>query len=330
MLVLSDEVISGQFQSLTPDKLLAYQDTLLEALIEYSKDPSIIPPRVVQQTPYGATHLFMTSHGTHVGMKAITASKKGLQGITTILDRETGEALAVINGATLTAFRTALCTTIALVKMYPPSNEVSDETLIVFGVGDQALWHVRLALILYPKRFTNVVCINRTKSKAEDFCELLKGEHPNIKFNPLGSSEKQELIAWFENATVCFSCVPTTEPTITLDLVAKVKGRLFIGVIGSYRPPMIEISGEVLNEVLKTGKKIIVDSCDHCLHEAGEFIQNNIGRESLIECAQLKNEDVDGKIVISKLVGLCVMDVWVGAHCLEQAKRENRGLEVAF
>lgn len=337
MLVLSDSVISTQFKNLSLDALKAYQETLVGALLEYAHDNSIIPPRVVASTPYNATHLFMTSMGTRVGMKAITASSIGFNGVTTILDRETGAPLAVINGSTLTAFRTALCTSLGLVKTFPVDVKYfNNETLVVFGVGDQAVWHVRLALILYPHRFSKVVCVNRTLQKAKDYCSYMsKGYESTLEFIPIEMGDEQ-LKEYFKSTSVVFTCVPSTVPTVTLELTSLAQGKLFIGAIGSYKPQMIEIDGDVLNEVLKAGGKILVDSKEHCLHEAGEFIQNRIQEDSLIEYSDVYSGDgestsflANSSIVVSKIVGLCIMDVWVGSHCLQQAQKEGTGIEIA-
>ncbi|GMM31082.1 hypothetical protein DAMA08_038270 [Martiniozyma asiatica (nom. inval.)] len=329
MLVLSEKVITGIFSNLSPSDVLHYQQILLKGLAEYESNNSLIPPRVVQATEYGCTHLFMTSMGSRVGMKAITGSKMGFNGITTILDRETGSAKAVINGSTLTAFRTALANSLGLVKYYPIDKKYNNEMMISFGVGDQSLWHIKLSLILYPGRFKSVICVNRTLKNGQIFCDKLKKEFPNTEFI---STDKEGLKNInLETCGLIWTCIPIGEPTVTKDITDKCAQKLFIGAIGSYKPHMIEVSGEVLNEALKYGK-ILVDSKEHCLHEAGEFIQNNIKEDSLIELCEVYTEKlpVEGKLVVSKLVGLCIMDVWVGEECLNQAIKEGLGIDVDF
>ena len=99
MLVVNESVVTSLFANLTRAGVKQYQDTLLRALQEYEKHPEIIPPRIVTSTEQ-CVHLFMASTGTHVGMKAITGSKEGFKGITTILDKDNGYPLGIINGAT--------------------------------------------------------------------------------------------------------------------------------------------------------------------------------------------------------------------------------------
>ncbi|KAG7810561.1 hypothetical protein KL921_003056 [Ogataea angusta] len=336
MIILSDKLIKQLLQGLKVPQLQEFQSVLAKSLIDYQKDHSLIPPRIVTTTPY-ATHLFMASTGENVGMKALTGSKQGFTGVTTILDKEVGFPTGILNAATLTAFRTALCTSLALVKTFPiESVGEFKETLICIGVGAQGKWHTRLALILYPQRFNNVVFVNRSVDKAEAIASEFQSEFPSIKFQAAKIGSK-DLKSYFEKASCIFGCVPSTEPTILKDYVVNNSvEKVFIGVIGSYKPHMIEIEGELLRASLSSDVKILVDSISHCLEEAGEFIQNDIGASSLIEISELYMDSEKGraqveamaasKVVISKIVGLCIMDVSVGAHVIEKAKEQNIGI----
>lgn len=338
MLIIKESVITSLFANLKREGVEEYQKTLLAALCEYEQDPSIIPPRIVQTTKYGCTHLFMASTGTIVGMKAISGSKIGFRGVTAILNRETGYPIGILNGATLTAFRTALCNTLPLVKYYPLENYYASEKLVVFGVGEQAIWHVRLALILYPGRFSDVIISNRTVSKAESLCESFRKEYPSVNFKPSGLStgdDNDPLLEEFKKTTVVFTCIPTSVPTVTKKLIDQCGGKCFIGAIGSYKPHMTEIEGSVLKDlVINKGGKVIVDSIEHCAHEAGELIINDVKEESLVAISELYDEKKDhswlqeNKVVVSKLVGLCIMDVWVGNHCLQEAIKLGAGINV--
>ncbi|KAH3662400.1 hypothetical protein OGAPHI_005652 [Ogataea philodendri] len=324
--------------SLNLAQLKQFQKVLQTALIAYHKDHSLIPSRIVTTTPY-ATHLFMASTGETVGMKALTGSKQGFTGVTTILDKEVGFPIGILNAATLTAFRTALCTTLTLVKALPiGSVGKSKETLVCFGVGAQAQWHIRLALILYPQRFDQVIIVNRSVEKAEALADDFKKEVSAIEFKAVATADK-DLKFYFEKASCVFGCVPSTEATILADYVVNNSvEKVFIGAIGSYKPHMIEIEGDLLKESLAKDTKIVVDSISHCLDEAGEFIQNDIGASSLIEVSELYMETPAGKeqlkkmdeskIVISKIVGLSIMDVSVGHYVLETAKSQGLGIVI--
>ncbi|KAG7881010.1 hypothetical protein KL905_002124 [Ogataea polymorpha] len=336
MIILSDKLIKQLLYGLKAPQIQEFQTVLANSLIDYQNDHSLIPPRIVTTTPY-ATHLFMASTGKIVGMKALTGSKRGFTGVTTILDKEVGFPTGILNAATLTAFRTALCTSLALVKTFPiGSVGAFKETLICVGVGAQGRWHTRLALILYPQRFDNVIFINRSIDKAEEIASEFQSEFPSIKFQG-AKSDSKDLKSFFEKASCIFTCIPSTEPTILKDYVVNNSvEKVFVGAIGSYKPHMIEIEGELLKFSLSSDTKILVDSIGHCLEEAGEFIQNDIGASSLIEISELYADSEKGreqlekmaasKVVISKIVGLCIMDVSVGAQVVEKAKEQNIGV----
>ncbi|KAI9678789.1 MAG: hypothetical protein M1817_005847 [Caeruleum heppii] len=68
----------------------------------------------------------------------------------------TGHPLALISAATLTAFRTALASTL----LFRRRDRV--KTLTVFGAGKQAYWHVRLALLLRGDEIKRVNVVNRS------------------------------------------------------------------------------------------------------------------------------------------------------------------------
>ncbi|QPG72728.1 hypothetical protein FOA43_000029 [Brettanomyces nanus] len=293
-----------------------------------------------------ATHIFMPSIGTTVGMKTVTGSSKGFNGLTTILDKEDGHPIGILNAATLTAFRTALCTSLVLTETFPLNDPESSigGNLICYGVGAQAEWHIRLALLLYGDRFKQVVIVNRTVSKAHKLTGMIHKEFPQIIVTTCALNDTDDLLTFYEDASVIFSCVPTTSPTVlNCEIDANNRDKIFIGAIGSFKPQMIEIEGELIKQkCLAKGGKVIVDSVSDCLAEAGEFIQNDIGEESLIELASLfvepssKNAKKQieylkkGKVVISKLVGLAIMDVSIGNAILSLAKERNIGTAVEF
>lgn len=332
MLVLSDSEVQQLLGGLDIPTIKQHQQCLIQGLLEYYQNNELIPQRIVTRTQY-ATHLFMASTGSNVGMKALTSSKRGFAGVLTLIDKQYGNTLGVLNAATVTAFRTALATSLALVKAFPNPSDIGGH-LICYGIGPQAKWHIHLALLLYPGRFDKVIIVNRTAANAEPLAlEIAK----LIPMEVRGLDDPQ-LADDYTNASVIFTCVPSTTPTVVQSLVSRCKrSKLFIGAIGSYQPQMIEIEGAVIKDCLAHGGKIIVDSAPHCLAEAGEFIQNGITRDSLCELASLYGENPPkdqvqylstGRVVISKLVGLCIMDVSVGASIVDKAKEAGVGTQI--
>ena len=78
------------------------------------------------------------------------------------MDEITGQLKAVLNANNLTAFRTALASSLGLTKLIAPSNANILPELSAFGVGLQAYWHIKLALLLYEGKIKEVNILNRT------------------------------------------------------------------------------------------------------------------------------------------------------------------------
>jgi len=221
----------------------------------------------------------------------------------------TGDPLGFVNAEELTAFRTALTSSLLL------NRRRKVKTLTVFGCGKQAYWHVRLALLLRGHSIKHVHFINRDFSdKASDIMEDF------YRYNPLtreregwSHTDFSILTPYYEEydrvlkeqlraADVIFGCTPSTEPlfdhTILTNTEGRQKGRLIIAV-GSYKKSMIEIPIEVISQAVKRhgsghhlhkrvqeGGAIIVDTLA-CAKSTGELSQAGLQPEEVVELGEL-------------------------------------------
>lgn len=189
MKVISDQAVTEFLnKTLSKESILdAFQPTLLKSLTTYSQDSDhIVPPRTVQPSNNpnsDTTHIYMPCISPdEVGLKVISGgpgnNSKGLgfQGCVLIMDEITGQLKAVINANNLTAFRTALASSLGLTKLIAPSNANILPELSAFGVGLQAYWHIKLALLLYEGKIKEVNILNRTLKNAETLADRLSKE----------------------------------------------------------------------------------------------------------------------------------------------------------
>ena len=315
--VLTDAEIRPLLEGLTASELAGFQRALKETLHQYStgaqlpeKDQGSIhqPERIsVHNKVTGATTLFMPSCSpAGQGVKVITLSsaenqqppqtgesaeaegqepgtetkKKVIKptGAITLFDPE-GSPAGILHASTLTAFRTAL----ASVSLVDRRDKV--ETLTVFGVGEQAYWHVRLSLMVRGSTIRQVNFINRrfspackeilrrflttgTTSSDDDTDGPIVGGVPaetktregwtDCKFGILTPTYNQYsalLAQQVRDADVIFCCTPSTEALfdgriLTEDNEARKKGRLIVA-IGSYTPQMREIPLELIRQATK-------------------------------------------------------------------------------
>lgn len=226
------------------------------------------------------------------------------RGSVTLLD---GESLpfALINAHELTAFRTAL----ASLMMFNKRKKV--RTLLVFGAGTQAYWHIRLALVLRGEDIRRVYIVNRSFDRAAKLLrDIYLPENTawrrDVKFSAVSSDfgeYSRILKEHVRKADAIFCCTPSPEPLFPAEYLTsgegRQKGRL-ICAIGSYKAHMAEIHPDILRDevtvqpphrhwhkhVHRSGV-IVVDSLDAALKEAGEIIQAGIKPKQVVELGEL-------------------------------------------
>lgn len=329
--ILSDKDVKGLLGNLTADDFNDLQKSMRQALHQYStgtQEEDICalhqPKRTVLESKNGTTTLFMPSTSSQsIGMKVVTLatpnSKKSPgtaespittpQGAITLMSN-TGKPTGFINAEEITAFRTALASSL-LIK-----RRKKVKVLTVFGAGKQAYWHIRLSLLLRGSTIKTVNIINRTWN--DRVAELMKSFleiDPDMKekegwsqtkfsiltpgYVEFSRLEKERLRA----ADVIICTTPSTETLFDHQILTNTEGRKrgrLIIAIGSYKPHMIELPTELLDQAVKThgsghhfhkhaeeGGVIVVDTLDGCIHEAGEIIQAKIHPTQLVEIGEL-------------------------------------------
>lgn len=349
MKVLSESTITSHLATLTRQVLIdEYFPLLIGSLSDYSENPNdICPQRTVRHsnTPNcDTTHLFMPCIGPqNLGIKIVSggpqnsAANLGFQGCVLILNELTGKTEAIVNAAALTAFRTALATCAGLHCAIPIGSSILPE-LCVFGAGPQALWHVKLALLLYGNKISTVNVISRTLEKAQMLCDQLAREFHNVRFSLfLFDQPDSTLSVHTQNSSIIFGCVPSTEPVIKSHYInTNAQIPKFIGLVGSYKPHMIELDTTLVSQSIKEDAKIIVDSIPTTLCEAGELIQAKAQSSDLVELHQHYSDRTRTKIFnshnvcIQKIVGLAIMDISIGKHLVTSIDQSHGAVDVPF
>lgn len=332
MKVLSDTQIRSHLFNTINKKLLQdeYVPMIQQALADYGANPNIVPERTVKTSSHkdcDTTHLFMPCVAPdNVGFKVISGgsynSKQGLgfQGFTSVLDWQTGQLLGVVNGKTLTAFRTALTSFSVVLQELEAEKSLKPLNVTVFGTGPQAYWHVFLVARAYE--ISKVTVISRSLESAERLRNSLR-EDLKIEVSALSLAD-ESVGETVTHSDVIFGCIPSTEPTIKKEyLDKKPLHRQIIVLIGSYKPHMVELDPEFVKENFKSQYKILVDSKEHTLAEAGELIQSNLGESDLISLHEYfgkegdKGHILENQITVAKIVGLLIMDIYAAKHMLE-------------
>jgi ornithine cyclodeaminase/alanine dehydrogenase-like protein (mu-crystallin family) len=229
------------------------------------------------------------------------------KGSLTLLDRN-GHMRALINAEEITAFRTALASTM----MFKKRHNVHD--VVVFGAGKQAYWHIRLALLLRGPEVHHLNIINRSFENAHKLIEsLYHPDHqlpssvtlarPKIQIiTPQAAEYGRLLKATIRASSVIFCTTPSVTPLFPAEYLTNPEGRKkgrYVAAIGSYRPHMIEIHPNILRQNVAPdhgrhhhkhaleGGAVIVDSVEACLKEAGEIIQAGLKGHEVVEIGEL-------------------------------------------
>lgn len=397
--VLTDSDVRTLLLSLSRDDVLELQHNLAEALHQYSTGTNdngccaVHQPQRISISKNGQTTLFMpATSSTSTGMKVVTlsdstpavttssasststdetltpspslASSQSTtpRGSLTLLD-STGSPLGLINAEELTAFRTALASSIIL------HRRSHVHTITVFGAGKQAFWHIWIALLLRGDDIKHVNIINRSFARARTLMqEFYAAEHrewrSDAKFSFL-SGEFGEYARLLKEevrkADVLLCCTPSAEPLFPAEYLTATEGRKkgrYVSAIGSYKPHMCELHPDILRQAVATAQHghhhhkhatsagvIVVDSLTACMKEAGEIIQAGLTPEQLVEVGELlmvkkaalkeverggdgekgMKDWIERGNVIYKSVGLGLMDVCVGEDICRLARERGIG-----
>ncbi|KAL2075824.1 hypothetical protein VTL71DRAFT_767 [Oculimacula yallundae] len=329
--ILSDENVKELLNNLTKDDVATLQFAMQDAIHEYATGTTNSgacadnqPSRtVIESASNGTTTLFMPSiSSSSLGVKVVTLASPSSN--SAVADTEkadatpygaislmgsNGKPFGFLNAEELTAFRTALASSLLMVR------RTKVKTITVFGTGKQAYWHVRLALLLRGSTIKNVHFINRDfndraakimksfvtydldTKRAEGWSDT-QFDLTSLKYTEIDRILKQRLRA--SDMIICTT--PATEPLFDHTILTNTEGRMrprLIIAIGSYKPHMIEIPVEVVTQAIKVhgaghhyhkraeeGGVIVVDTLE-CLKEAGELVQAGVRSDRTVELGEL-------------------------------------------
>ncbi|KAL1600786.1 hypothetical protein SLS60_007174 [Paraconiothyrium brasiliense] len=356
--VLSDKDIQQILRELSSSALNDLTQVLSQALEDYStqNEGEYQPHRAAVTRPNGQISLFMpATTETLVGVKIVgvapspdpstllpgTKPQAGLKSALTLCD-DRGQAIGILNAAELTAFRTAL----GSMLLYKDRKNTGN--IVVFGAGKQALWHLRLAVLLRGTDIKHITIVNRSSQRSRELIETLKsdaGWPSHVTLQALEQQEVGELESRVSESDVIFCTTPSKAPLfpaawLTSGLARK-KAR-YIAAIGSYRLDMAELDPELLKKVADPSGEfssqvwqgsITVDSREGCLQEAGELVSSGVPTDKWLEVGAIKESSSPEKedwlkngFVIYKSVGIGIMDLAIGKALLDLAQEKNIGL----
>jgi ornithine cyclodeaminase len=218
-----------------------------------------------------------------------------------VLRASTGERLALLDGPTVTARRTAAVTLHAARLLAPQPVG----PLLVIGTGVQALAHVR--------GFTEALGIDevwvrgRTQASAQAFAQTL---HQHGLFAEVADA--------LPAALARCPLVVTATPAQAVCLEGQVRDDAFVAAIGSFTPQMCELDPALTRDIAARGQ-VVLDSAA-ARHEGGDLLCAGI---DLAACATLAERPArqDRGPVLFKSCGSALWDL-AAARCVAEQLSE--------
>lgn len=301
-----------------------------EAFTELARGNVAVPLRTSLSLPErGAVVLVMpgrVSAGGGLGAKVVSVFpqnvKRGvplLHAAVLLLDPETGDVAALVEGRTLTALRTGAASGLATDLLARPDARC----VAVIGSGAQA--RAQLEAVCAVRSIERALVYSRTAAHAERFAsEMTRIPHaPSIIV--AAPSPKQAL----RDADVVCVATSSRTPVLEADWVSP---GAHVNAVGSFTREMREVDPALLERAA-----VVVDQREAALAEAGEVIaavrDRLIDESSLIELGAVVTGAVTVRqdpedITVFKSVGLAVQDLVAGMHAVRAAREKGLGREV--
>ena len=297
-------------------------DAMRHAYSQLSAGKATAPPRQHLSTDKGIT-LIMPAHlpeRSEFGIKVVSVyddnPNLGLPRISAtvlVLDPMTGTPKAFMDGASLTAIRTGAGGGVAA-DLLARKNA---KKVGLFGAGVQA--RAQLQAVMAVRNITSVNLISRTQTSAQQLAAEISEWTDAPEVN-LVSTPRQVV----ENADIVLCA--TTSATPLFDGSTLQPGT-HITAVGTFIPEKREVD----TITIRRAHRIVVDSREACLEEAGDLIIPNAAIDA--EIGEIVNGDKPGRqsddeITFFKSVGVAVQDAVAGAAVLAEAEVKELGVLV--
>ncbi len=319
-------------------RLLPMRDcigVMREALAALAGGQGLVPLRMVMRMPDGSGFLglmpgHLASHEGHdaaLGMKAVSVFPgnvaRGIdshQGAVLLFEPDTGRLSALMDGATITAIRTAAVSAVATDLLARPDAV----ELAILGTGVQARTHLEAIAAVRPLRRVRVW--SRNAEHARHFAEqATPGDRPIV--DAVASAEEA-----VRGADIVATVTASPEPVLSR---AWLKDGVHINAVGSSIPAAREIDTATMAAV-----QLFVDRRESALNEAGDVlipmregafktdhIQAELGE---VIIGKHPGRRTQGELTLFKSLGIAVEDVAAAAYVVRRARETGAGQTVAM
>ncbi|OCG24377.1 ornithine cyclodeaminase family protein [Gilliamella sp. App2-1] len=299
-----------------------------QALKIYTQGNSDVPLRINFDMKKGQC-LFMPAHikgSDIVGIKIVSVfpdnpklGKPSVPAQVLMLDPQTGEVCAMLDGTFVTALRTGAVQGAATDLL--ARRDACRAVLI--GTGGQAI--SQLEAMLTVRSLTDVAIFDIDTQKAKQFTDEMKHRFAHFSTHLYFSQNLDEDISQADIITSV-----TTSKVVTFN-GDKVRAGTHINGVGAYTPEMHEIP----EKIVEKANIRVLDTKEGVFAEAGDIIepikQKLVSEDDFLELGDLVIDPTqcrqnDQQITIFKSVGTAVLDVYIGYDIYLKAKEKEIGI----
>jgi 1-piperideine-2-carboxylate/1-pyrroline-2-carboxylate reductase [NAD(P)H] len=245
--------------------------TLAQEIAALLQDPTVaVPPRIVQPLHGGGSLFVMPAADAQVAITKLisfipTNTQRGLptiQGDIVVFDVLTGQRVALLDGPTVTARRTAAVSLLAAQQLAPRR----EGPMLIVGAGVQGQSHL--------EAFHQGLGVQEfwVASRSAASADALVAHAHRLGLQARRVDDPNAALA------DCPLVVSTT-PAQAVVLTALPRSDAFVAAVGAFTPRMVEWSAGVCQHLARTGT-LVVDTRD-ADHEAGDLLQAGIDVSAL-------------------------------------------------
>lgn len=240
-----------------------------------------------------------------------------------LVDGKTGYINALLDGVTVTQFRTGAASGVALDVL--GRKDAKKGALI--GTGGQAA--TQLEAMVCARDLETVYVFDQNPERTKDFSAQKNDELKAYGAQILPAATSDEAIS---DADLIVTVTPATSPVFD---GSKVKAGATVSCVGSYQPHMQEMDPVILERA----SKIYFDSEEAVLSEAGDILipleDGTITKEDFtgdigeVLMGKIGGRENDEEIIVFKTVGIGAQDLVTAQKIYERALEEKVGTEWA-
>ena len=293
-------------------------EIMKQAFGQLSAGKATVPLRSKISSDKGDTLLMPAYlHGSQdLGIKIVSIYKDNpskdiptVTAIVIVLDPQTGQPRALIEGDSLTAIRTGATGGLAS-ELLARRNA---KTVALFGAGVQA--RAQLQGVIAVRSITRINLLDLSLSASQKLADEIATWEQAPAVNLVSNSKEA-----IQDADIIITATTSSKPVFDGH---GLKAGTHITGVGSYTPQMREV-----DETTVQRARIVVDSREACLAEAGDLIIPKATVDA--ELGEIINgikpgRHSDEEITFFKTVGVAVEDVAAAAAILSEAETNGLG-----